>query len=117
MGDRPVLVPILTAALLPQIPHGGGMGSEQAMSSVLQRDRTQHNVTTFLVAGSVPALILSLYKGTKSEDVLGSGGIAPRIIYLGAGWRCVVSFTPSDTVPSVLTEQEAAWATGAVWTR
>jgi hypothetical protein len=29
----------------------------------------------------------------------GSGGIAPRILDLGTGWRCVVNFTPRPLYP------------------
>jgi len=30
----------------------------------------------------------------RHEGVLGSGDTAPRILYLGTGWKSVVSFTP-----------------------
>jgi hypothetical protein len=36
----------------------------------------------------------------QHEDVFESTGIAPRILYLGTGWRWVVSFTPRLLYPS-----------------
>jgi len=33
------------------------------------------------------------------EDVLGSGGVAPRILNLGTEWRGVVSFTVRSLYP------------------
>jgi hypothetical protein len=33
-------------------------------------------------------------RAPRHEGVLGSGGIAPRILYLGTRWRWVVNFTP-----------------------
>jgi hypothetical protein len=35
----------------------------------------------------------------RHEGVLGSGGIAPRILNLSARWRCLVSFTPGGFTP------------------
>jgi hypothetical protein len=35
----------------------------------------------------------------KGKGVLGSGGIAPRILDLGTRWRWVVSFTPRPLYP------------------
>jgi hypothetical protein len=35
----------------------------------------------------------------RHEDVLGSGGIAPRILNLGTRWRWVVSSTPRHLYP------------------
>jgi len=33
-------------------------------------------------------------EASRHEDVLGNGGVAPRILKFGTGWRLVVSFTP-----------------------
>jgi len=35
----------------------------------------------------------------RYEDVLGSGGVAPRILNLAARWRRVVSYTPRPLYP------------------
>jgi hypothetical protein len=35
----------------------------------------------------------------RHEGILGSGGIAPRIIDLGTIWKCVVRFTPRPLYP------------------
>jgi hypothetical protein len=35
----------------------------------------------------------------RHEDILGSGGIAPRILDIGAGWRWVVAFMPLPLYP------------------
>jgi hypothetical protein len=36
----------------------------------------------------------------RHEDVLGSGGISPRILDLGTRWRWVVGFTPRAALPT-----------------
>jgi hypothetical protein len=40
-----------------------------------------------------------LNEAPRHEDVLGSGGIAPRILNPGTRWRWVVSFTPRPLYP------------------
>jgi len=40
--------------------------------------------------GKVPVL----NEVPRHEEVLGSGGLAPRILNLGSRWRWAVSFTP-----------------------
>jgi hypothetical protein len=40
-----------------------------------------------------------LNEAPRHEDVLGSGGIAPRILNLGTRWRWVVGFTPRPLYP------------------
>jgi hypothetical protein len=39
-------------------------------------------------------VVLVLNKAPLHENVLGSGGIAPRFLDLGTTWRWVVSFAP-----------------------
>jgi hypothetical protein len=40
-----------------------------------------------------------LNQASRHEDVLGSGGIAPRILDIGTRWRWVVSFRPRPLYP------------------
>jgi hypothetical protein len=44
-------------------------------------------------------LSLCFYWSPRHEGVLGSGGIAPRILDLGTRWRWVISFTPPPLYP------------------
>jgi hypothetical protein len=44
-------------------------------------------------------LYLHFNWATRLGNVLGSGGIAPRILVLGTRWRWVVSFTPRPLYP------------------
>jgi hypothetical protein len=59
---------------------------------------------------------------SRLEDVWGNGGLAPRLLNFGAGWRWVVSFTFPTALPtgkehSVPIEWEAGWAPEPFWTR
>jgi hypothetical protein len=45
------------------------------------------------------ALVPVLNQAPRHEGVLGSGGIAPRILDLSTRWRWVVSFTPRPLYP------------------
>jgi hypothetical protein len=35
-----------------------------------------------------------------NEDIMKSGGIAPRILYVGVSWRSMVSSRPGDFTPA-----------------
>jgi len=59
-------------------------------------------------------------KAPRHEDVLGSGGIAPRTD-LSTRWRWVVSFTPRPIYPRKRAPgthwEEGGWAPEPFWTR
>jgi len=64
---------------------------------------------------------LLLKETPRHSDILGNGGVAPRILNLGIIWRCVVFFMLrwlyAGVKPFVPIGYEAVWTLELVWTR
>jgi hypothetical protein len=63
------------------------------------RGPTLKSDTVIIWIIKVKYLSLCFNWAPRHEGVLGSGGIAPRILDLGTIWRWVVSFTPRPLYP------------------